>query len=59
MHNACFLKHFRAPNIIVKYDGKTNPNVWLEDYRHVQVSSYFASLLAWACSFIVMQISTH
>jgi hypothetical protein len=33
MHNACFPKHFRAPNNIIKYDGKTNPSVWLEDYH--------------------------
>jgi hypothetical protein len=32
MHDACFMKCFRAPNNIVKYDDKTNPNVWLEDY---------------------------
>jgi hypothetical protein len=24
---------FRRPNNIIKYDGKTNPSVWLEDYR--------------------------
>jgi hypothetical protein len=33
MHDTCFPKHFRAPNNIVKYDGKTNPSIWLEDYR--------------------------
>jgi hypothetical protein len=33
MHDACFLKRFRASNNIVKYDGKTNPNIWLEDYH--------------------------
>jgi hypothetical protein len=27
-----FPKRFQAPNYIIKYDGKTNPNVWLEDY---------------------------
>jgi hypothetical protein len=31
--DACFPKCFRAPNNIAKYDSKTNPNVWLEDYR--------------------------
>jgi hypothetical protein len=31
--DACFPMHFRAPNNIIKYDGKTNPSVWLEDYR--------------------------
>jgi hypothetical protein len=30
-----FLRCFHAPNNIVKYDGKTNPSVWLEDYRLV------------------------
>jgi hypothetical protein len=30
--DACFLKHFQVPNNI-KYDGETNPIVWLEDYR--------------------------
>jgi hypothetical protein len=33
VRNACFPKCFWAPNNIVKYDGKTNPNVWLVDYR--------------------------
>jgi hypothetical protein len=33
MHNTCFPKCFYAPSNIVKYDGKTNPSVWLEDYR--------------------------
>jgi hypothetical protein len=32
MHDACFMKCFWAPNNVVKYDDKTNPNVWLEDY---------------------------
>jgi hypothetical protein len=31
--NAQFPRHFRAPNNIIKYDGKTNPSIWLEDYR--------------------------
>jgi hypothetical protein len=26
---------FQAPGNIVKYDSKTNPKVWLEDYRLV------------------------
>jgi hypothetical protein len=30
--DACFPKCFRAPNNIAKYDSKTNPSVWLEDY---------------------------
>jgi hypothetical protein len=28
-----FLRHFRAPSNVVKYDGKTNLGVLLEDYR--------------------------
>jgi hypothetical protein len=28
-----FSKCFRVPSNVVKYDGKTNPSVWLEDYR--------------------------
>jgi hypothetical protein len=31
--DACFPKRFWAPNNIVKYDGKTNPGIWLEDYH--------------------------
>jgi hypothetical protein len=30
---ACFPKCFRVVNNVVKYNGKTNPSVWLEDYR--------------------------
>jgi hypothetical protein len=33
VRDVSFPKHFGAPNNIIKYDGKTNPNVWLEDYR--------------------------
>jgi hypothetical protein len=33
MCDAHFSKHFWAPNNVVKYNGKTNPSVWLEDYR--------------------------
>jgi hypothetical protein len=33
VRDTCFPNHFQAPNNIVKYDGKTNPSVWLEDYR--------------------------
>jgi hypothetical protein len=29
VRNAYFLRCFRAPGNIVKYDGKTNPSVWL------------------------------
>jgi hypothetical protein len=32
MHDMCFAKHFQAPNNTAKYDGKTNPSIWLEDY---------------------------
>jgi hypothetical protein len=32
MCDACFPKHFRALNNIIKYDGKTNPSIWLQDY---------------------------
>jgi hypothetical protein len=37
--NTCFPKRFQAPNNIIKYDGNTNPSIWLEDYR----------LTCWAC----------
>jgi hypothetical protein len=30
-----FPKCFRAPSNVIMYDGKTNPSVWLEDYRLV------------------------
>jgi hypothetical protein len=33
MRDACFPKHFWVPNNIIKYDSKTNPSIWLEDYR--------------------------
>jgi hypothetical protein len=33
MHDAHLPRHFRAPGDTVKYDVKTNPSVWLEDYR--------------------------
>jgi hypothetical protein len=33
MRDMGFLKHFRVPNNVVKYDDKTNPSMWLEDYR--------------------------
>jgi hypothetical protein len=32
MRNAHFPRHFRALSNVTKYDGKTNPSVWLEDY---------------------------
>jgi hypothetical protein len=28
-----FTECFRLPKNVIKYDGKTNPIVWLEDYR--------------------------
>jgi hypothetical protein len=31
--DAKFPSHFRAPTNIPRYDGDTNPGVWLEDYR--------------------------
>jgi hypothetical protein len=33
VRDMCFLKCFWVPNNIVKYDDKTNPNIWLEDYH--------------------------
>jgi hypothetical protein len=33
MHGVRFPKSFQAPNGVIKYDGQTNHNVWLEDYR--------------------------
>jgi hypothetical protein len=33
MGEACFPKHFQTLNNIIKYDGKTNSNIWLEDYQ--------------------------
>jgi hypothetical protein len=33
MHDAHFLKRFWAPSNVIKYDGKTDPSVWLEDYQ--------------------------
>jgi hypothetical protein len=33
VRNACFPSRFRAPTSVPKYDGETNPNIWLEDYR--------------------------
>jgi hypothetical protein len=32
MRDACFPMRFCVPNNIVKYDGNTNPSIWLEDY---------------------------
>jgi hypothetical protein len=33
VHDAHFPQCFRAPNNITRYDSKTIPSVWLEDYR--------------------------
>jgi hypothetical protein len=33
VRDAHFLKCFWVPNNVVKFDGKTNAIVWLEDYR--------------------------
>jgi hypothetical protein len=33
MRNAHFPRRFRVSDNVAKYDEKTNPNVWLEDYR--------------------------
>jgi hypothetical protein len=33
MRDSCFLKCFGVPSNITKYDSKTNPSLWLEDYR--------------------------
>jgi hypothetical protein len=33
VRNAHFPQRFRAPGNIDKYDGRTNPSVWLEDYH--------------------------
>jgi hypothetical protein len=33
VHDAHFSRTFRASSNITKYDGKTNPSVWLEDYH--------------------------
>jgi hypothetical protein len=35
-HSICdvkFLSHFHAPTNVPRYNGDTNPSVWLEDYR--------------------------
>jgi hypothetical protein len=33
VQDARFPRCFHVPNNIVKYNGKTNPSIWLEDYR--------------------------
>jgi hypothetical protein len=32
MRDTHFSKCFRAPSNVIKYDRKTNPSVWVEDY---------------------------
>jgi hypothetical protein len=34
-HDACFPKRFWMPNNVMKYDGKTNANIWLKDFCFV------------------------
>jgi hypothetical protein len=33
MSDAHFPKCFRTPSNVIKYDGTTNPSIWLEDYH--------------------------
>jgi hypothetical protein len=33
VHDAHFPERFQAPNNIIKYDGKTNPSIWLVYYH--------------------------
>jgi hypothetical protein len=33
IHDAKFPSRFRAPTNVPRYDGDTNPSIWLEDYR--------------------------
>ena len=33
VHDAAFPARFRPPTSVQKYNGETDPNVWLEDYR--------------------------
>jgi hypothetical protein len=33
VRDACFPRRFCVPKNIIKYDGKTNPSIWLNDYR--------------------------
>jgi hypothetical protein len=35
VHDAHLPRHSRAPGSVIKYDGKTNPSIWLEDYHLV------------------------
>jgi hypothetical protein len=32
VHNAHFLRRFRAPGNVTKYDSKSIPSIWMEDY---------------------------
>jgi hypothetical protein len=31
--NTCLPRRFHASGNVTKYDGKTNPSIWLEDYH--------------------------
>jgi hypothetical protein len=33
IRDAMFPSRFRAPTNVLRYDGDTNPSIWLEDYR--------------------------
>jgi hypothetical protein len=37
LRNAHFARHFQALGNVIKYDGKTNSSVWLEDCRLLAV----------------------
>jgi hypothetical protein len=47
MHDTRFLKHFRASSNVIKYNGKTNTSIWLDDYRLAckagRADDYFSS----------------
>jgi hypothetical protein len=32
VHNAHFLRRFQAPGNVTKYDSKSIPSIWMEDY---------------------------
>jgi hypothetical protein len=48
IHDAKFPSRFRAPTNVPRYDGDTNPIVWLEDYRlacHVEVETDYLFII--------------
>jgi hypothetical protein len=47
VHDARFPSHFGAPGNIIKYNGKTNPSAWLEDYRFMCIVGGANSAGAW------------